>query len=204
MNIGAKYLRKVNMVLRCPHRRKSKFLRQLKEDVLDYCGTHPCYTLEALEAQFGKPEDVAADFYAQSDPGTVSRYAYTRLRFAYGLLAVLLLISVSVISVNAVRYRKTQQLIGQPHTAQIFVHPNGKVCDEFTVRTNYQGRDVYWQYHSCLGGLWLTCPPEDSDGSEPYATDVYLNHNGTIEHWTYSDDNFHWMRVLDTDIKKEG
>lgn len=197
------YLRQVKKHLCCPRPLKKKYLRQLEDDVHLFCeGEDADYT--ELKAHFGDPADVAADFFSQADPCAVSRFAYGRLRLAYFLLALTVIASLSIVTVNALDHMKTQQLLGETHTADTVHHLNGEECSKFYVRTNYRGRDVYWEYCSCVGGMWLSVPPELFDGTEPYATDVYLNNHGVIEHWNYSDENFHWIRVLDTDIQKEG
>ena len=197
MNRAAKqYLRQVRKLLCCPRSLSRQFLCQLEDEILLYC-ENKNIRFEDIENQFGSPEDIAADFYVQSDPSVVSRFAYTRLRISYGLLALVVLVAAVLITMNTIKNQNTQYLIDVTHTADTFVHPDGRVCDEFTVRTNYQGKDVYWEYHSCMGGLLLAIPPENSNGSEPYATDIYLHDDGIIEHWRYSDDNFHWIRVYD-------
>ena len=197
MNRAVKqYLRQVKKQLCCPRSLSRQFLRQLEDEVLLYCENENL-GFEDIQTRFGNPEDIATDFYTQSDPEAVSRFAYARLRISYGLLALVVLIAAVFITVNAVKNRKTQQLIDMPHTADTFVHPDGRVCDEFTVRTNFRGKDVYWEYHSCMGGLMLTIPPKDPDSNEPYATDIYIKDDGIIEHWRYSDDNFYWIRVYD-------
>ena len=56
------YLRAVRRALRCPGRQGKRLLRQLSEDIEEYCEEHPDATEEALCRRFGAPEDVAADF----------------------------------------------------------------------------------------------------------------------------------------------
>lgn len=63
MNKSAKrYLRAVRWALRCPGRQGKLLLRQLGEDIDEYCEEHPDATEEELCRRFGMPEGVAADF----------------------------------------------------------------------------------------------------------------------------------------------
>ena len=51
------YLRAVRRALRCPGRQGKQLLRQLSEDIEEYCEEHPDATEEALCRRFGTPED---------------------------------------------------------------------------------------------------------------------------------------------------
>ena len=192
-----KYLRQVKKHLCCPRSHSRDFLRQLEDDMLLFCEEQDTADLLQLTAQFGHPKDVAEDFCAALDPRTVTRAAFTRLKFAYLALAVILVLALSFVMLQAVDCCKTQQLVSGARAGDVFIHPNGTECATFWVRTNYQGRDLYWEYHSCTGRMLLILPPAEADGTEPYATDIYLNANGTIEHWTFGQEHECWIRVYD-------
>lgn len=170
----------------------------MEAELLFFCEKQGSAEYEQLAAQFGQPGDVAADFFAEADAKSASRFAYTRLKIAYLLLTVVVVAALSAVAVSAANYAETQQLVSGAQVAETYIHPDGKECTTFWVRTHYRGADVYWEYHSCIGCyLNLSTRPETADGTEPYATDIYLNHDGTMIHWNYSDDNFYWIRVYD-------
>lgn len=170
----------------------------MEDEILIFCENEKIADYAQLVARFGKPEDVAEDFFAGLDVKIVSRFAYNKLRVSYLVLAVVLISALSVGVVRICDHYETQQLVSNSYTAETFVHPNGTECDVFYVKTQHKGHDVWWEYHTCNGKyLYLSIPPEDSDGTEPYATDIYLNYNGTVVHWTRSEDHVMWIQSYD-------
>lgn len=192
-----KYLRQVKKHLYCPQSLRKDFLRQLEDELLLFCEQQEETSYAQLAERFGRPEDVAADFFAEANPKTVSRFAYRRLKAAYAAFAIVILVALSIVGVIAAGYAQTQKLLSGAYEAETYLHPDGTECKRFVVRTNYRGRDVYWEYTACTGMLWLTVPPETWDGTEPYAVDIYLNENGTLEHWTFGQEHMMWIRVYD-------
>lgn len=169
----------------------------MEDDILLFCETREDAGYAQLVGQFGQPRDVAADFFSELDPKAVSRFAYIRLKAAYLLLTLAAAAALAVVIFSAVNYAETQQLVSGAYTAEAFLHPNGTECSTFLVRTNCNGDDVYWEYHSCIGHLVLGGSPDKVDGTEPYAVDIYLNNQGNIEHWTFSQKYTDWIRVYD-------
>ena len=169
----------------------------MEDEILLSCEREAVSYLDLVE-QFGEPRDVADNFLAELDVKTVSRFAYRNLRLSYFALAVVLAATVSLAAAQIVSYRNAQMLVSNAQTAGTFVHPDGTECNVFWVKTQYQGNDVWWEYHTCTGKYLHLCPPPaDADGTEPYATDIYLNENGTIVHWTHTQDYLFWVRVFD-------
>lgn len=169
----------------------------MEGDIQLFCEEQQKATYAQLVERFGKPQDVASDFFAEADAKAVNRFAYSRLRAAYLLLAIVLVVALSAIVVKTIDYVQTKQLISNLQPADNFIHPDGTECNVFWVRTNFRGEDLYWEYHSCMYNLRLIPPSEEADGTEPYATDIYLNRNGSIEHWTFGQDHLCWVRVYD-------
>ena len=147
----------------------------MEDEVLLLCEREAVSYLDLVE-QFGEPRDVADDFLAELDVKAVSRFAYRNLRLSYFALAVVLAATVSLAAVQIVGYLNAQMLVSNSQTAETFVHSDGTVCNVFWVKTQYQGKDVWWEYHTCTGKYLHLCrQPADADGTEPYATDIYLN-----------------------------
>ena len=171
----------------------------MEDEILIFCENEKMADYAQLVARFGNPGDVAEDFFAGLDVKVVSRFAYGRLRVSCLVLAVVLVSALSVGVVRIYDYCRMQQLVSNSQAAETFVHPNGTQCDVFYVKTQHEGHDVWWEYHTCNGKyLYLSIPPKDSDGTEPYATDIYLNYDGTIVHWTRSENHMMWIQAYDT------
>lgn len=182
----------------CPGSHKKEFLRRLENDILLYCETQGNIDYTRLTEHFGQPKDVAADFFSELDAKTVSRFAYMRLRFTYMILGIVLTASLSVVAINIVDYRNTQKWIsGAPEAETYVYHRDGNEYTRFWVKTNYRGCDVFWEYNSYMDGLFLTREPEEWDGTEPYAEDIYFYEDGRLEHWTFGQDHMFWVRVFD-------
>ena len=97
MNKVAKhYLRAVRKALHCPGRQGKQLLRQLSEDIEEYCEEHPDATEEALCRRFGAPEDVAADFAEDLGGSIAANIQRRRNRIATAVIVVLVLVAGAV------------------------------------------------------------------------------------------------------------
>lgn len=93
MNKSAKhYLRAVRRALRCPGRQGKLLLRQLGEDIDEYCEEHPDATAEELCRRFGTPEGVAADFVEDLGGSIAVNIQRRRNRIATVVIVLLVLI----------------------------------------------------------------------------------------------------------------
>lgn len=93
MNKSAKrYLRAVRRALRCPGRQGKLLLRQLGEDIDEYCEEHPDATAEELCRRFGTPEGVAADFVEAMGGSIAVNIQRRRNRIATAVIVLLVLI----------------------------------------------------------------------------------------------------------------
>lgn len=97
MNKVAKhYLRAVRRALRCPRRQGKQLLRQLSEDIEEYCEEHPDATEEELCRRFGTPEDVAADFVEDLGGSIAVNIQRRRNRIVTAVIVVLVLVAGAV------------------------------------------------------------------------------------------------------------
>lgn len=93
MNKSAKrYLRAVRRALRCPGRQGKLLLRQLGEDIDEYCEEHPDAAEGELCRRFGTPGNVAADFVEAMGGSIVVNIQRRRSRIATAVIVLLVLI----------------------------------------------------------------------------------------------------------------
>lgn len=190
-----KYLRRVKRNLCCPRSIRRAFLRRLEDELALSCGQGEA-AFDQLAEQFGLPEEVAANFLAELDVKVVSRCAYNRVRLAYLTLAAAVL---AALVLAVVQYTAKAQPIANVREVDAHTHVNGEACESFWVKTQFRGQDVYWEYHSAYDGLlFLSDIPEDADGTEPYAVELYLNHKGELSHWKFGQLHRFWVKVHDT------
>ena len=90
------YLRAVRRALRCPGRQGKRLLRQLSEDIEEYCEEHPDATEEELCRRFGTPEDVAADFVEDLGGSIAVNIQRRRNRIVTAVIVVLVLVAGAV------------------------------------------------------------------------------------------------------------
>lgn len=156
-----------------------------------------------LCGRFGAPREAASEFLSGLDPKITSRFVYRRMRFSCGVLAVVLSAALALVGFYGIRYHRAQDLVAHSQLASTFTHPNGTECDVFYVRTKFRGNDLYWEYHTCLKNMYTVVPTEEMEEQLPYATDVYINRNGTTEHWTFGQKHRCWVRVYDEEKSQE-
>ena len=90
------YLRAVRRALRCPRRQGKQLLRQLSEDIEEYCEEHPDATEEELCRRFGTPEDVAADFVEDLGGSIAVNIQRRRNRIVTAVIVALVLVAGAV------------------------------------------------------------------------------------------------------------
>lgn len=137
------------------------------------------------------------DFFAELDAKTVSRLAYMRLKITYLLFTASITAALFGVTVSITDYVNTQKWLSGVPVMQTYTLKNGNEFTGFWVKTNFRGKDVYWEYNSYLDGMYLIPPPEEADDTVPYAVDIYFYENGTMEHWTFGQDHMFWVRVFD-------
>lgn len=183
----------------------------MEDDILLYCEEEEA-DYPQIVARFGNPADVAEDFFHTLDAKVVGRFAWNRLRVAYWILAAGFIVSLIGVGVNFHGYVQTQQLLSNAKTGESckvryhtspFDRAEEGDCTVFIVRTHRKGNDYYWEYHSCVNRFYNTLPPTDSDGSEPYAEDIYVNINGETTHWHFGEEHTGWYKVFDEDETQE-
>lgn len=134
MNKSAKrYLRAVRRALRCPGRQGKLPLRQLSEDIDEYCEEHPDAMEEELCRRFGTPENVAADF-VEAMGGSIAVNIQRRRNTIAAVVIVLLVLIVGAVTA---RWIWIQQLFLDFHWVESITYE----VDELP---EYTGT-IYWE-----------------------------------------------------------
>ena len=138
------YLRAVRRALRCPGRQGKRLLRQLSEDIEEYCEEHPDATEEELCRRFGTPEDVAADFVEDLGGSIAVNIQRRRNRIVTAVIVVLVLVAGAV----TVRQIWIQQLLLDMHWVESITY----IADEPLEEPD----EIYWS-------VTFTSPPETEE-----------------------------------------
>lgn len=138
------YLRAVRRALRCPGRQGKRLLRQLSEDIEEYCEEHPDATEEELCCRFGTPEDVAADFVEDLGGSIAVNIQRRRNRIVTAVIVVLVLVAGAV----TVRQIWIQQLLLDMHWVESITY----IADEPLEEPD----EIYWS-------VTFTSPPETEE-----------------------------------------
>ena len=138
------YLRAVRWALRCPGRQGKQLLRQLSEDIEEYCEEHPVATEEELCRRFGTPEDVAADFVEDLGGSIAVNIQRRRNRIVTAVIVVLVLVAGAV----TVRQIWIQQLLLDMHWVESITY----IADEPLEEPD----EIYWS-------VTFTSPPETEE-----------------------------------------
>ena len=138
------YLRAVRRALRCPGRQGKQLLRQLSEDIEEYCEEHPDATEEELCRRFGTPEDVAADFVEDLGGSIAVNIQRRRNRIVTAVIVVLVLVAGAVTA----RQIWIQQLFLDSYWVESITYEADKPLEE--------PGEIYWS-------VTFTSPPETEE-----------------------------------------
>lgn len=142
--VAERYLRAVRKALHCPGQQGKRLLRQLSEDIEEYCEEHPDATEEELCRRFGTPEDVAADFVEDLGGSIAVNIQRRRNRIVTAVIVVLVLVAGAV----TVRQIWIQQLLLDFHWVESITYEADEPLEE--------PDEIYWS-------VTFTSPPETEE-----------------------------------------
>lgn len=142
--VAERYLRAVRKALHCPGRQGKRLLRQLSEDIEEYCEEHPDATEEELCRRFGTPEDVAADFAEDLGGSIAVNVQRRRNRIVTAVIVVLVLVAGAVTA----RQIWIQQLFLDSYWVESITYEADKPLEE--------PGEIYWS-------VTFTSPPETEE-----------------------------------------
>ena len=142
--VAERYLRAVRKALHCPGRQGKRLLRQLSEDIEEYCEEHPDATEEELCRRFGTPEDVAVDFVEDLGGSIAVNIQRRRNRIVTAVIVVLVLVAGAVTA----RQIWIQQLLLDIHWVESIKY----IADEPLEEPD----EIYWS-------VTFTSPPETEE-----------------------------------------
>ena len=142
--VAERYLRAVRKALHCPGRQGKRLLRQLSEDIEEYCEEHPDATEEAVCRRFGTPEDVAADFVEDLGGSIAVNVQRRRNRIVTAVIVVLVLVAGAVTA----RQIWIQQLFLDSYWVESITYEADKPLEE--------PGEIYWS-------VTFTSPPETEE-----------------------------------------
>ena len=142
--VAERYLRAVRKALHCPGRQGKRLLRQLSEDIEEYCEEHPDATEEELCRRFGTPEDVAAAFVEDLGGSIAVNVQRRRNRIVTAVIVVLVLVAGAVTA----RQIWIQQLFLDSYWVESITYEADKPLEE--------PGEIYWS-------VTFTSPPETEE-----------------------------------------
>ena len=142
--VAERYLRAVRKALHCPGRQGKRLLRQLSEDIEEYCEEHPDASEEELCRRFGTPEDVAADFVEDLGGSIAVNVQRRRNRIVTAVIVVLVLVAGAVTA----RQIWIQQLFLDSYWVESITYEADKPLEE--------PGEIYWS-------VTFTSPPETEE-----------------------------------------
>ena len=142
--VAERYLRAVRKALHCPGRQGKRLLRQLSEDIEEYCEEHPDATEEELCHRFGTPEDVAAAFVEDLGGSIAVNIQRRRNRIVTAVIVVLVLVA----GVVTARQIWIQQLFLDSYWVESITYEADEPLEE--------PDEIYWS-------VTFTSPPETEE-----------------------------------------
>lgn len=104
-----KYLRSVKHAAGCPPSRKAEILKHLENDILLYADENDVEDISEIVEKFGSPEEIAKSFIEESDLKAVSHSLKANRRIVAAILAVVLVVGLIVIAINAYNLWRAEQ-----------------------------------------------------------------------------------------------
>ncbi len=92
--LAKKYIRRVSLKMPIIGARKKQFLATLRDEVDEYLAENPQADYPQLEARFGTPEDISADFIVQMPSWEINRRFRIRNRIIAIFAVIALLIAI--------------------------------------------------------------------------------------------------------------
>lgn len=142
--VAERYLRAVRKALHCPGQQWKRLLRQLSEDIEEYCEEHPDATEEELCRRFGTPEDVAAAFVEDLGGSIAVNVQRRRNRIVTAVIVVLVLVA----GVVTARQIWIQQLFLNSYWVESITYISDEPLEE--------PDEIYWS-------VTFTSPPETEE-----------------------------------------
>lgn len=102
-----KYLRRVRGWLPCTRRMKNDIMARIEDSVLSWAQENPRCTYPDIEAQFGKPETIAADYVDNLGTAELLKNLHIKKKIVTAVTAVAVIIaliwavSVAIVTVDA-------------------------------------------------------------------------------------------------------
>lgn len=121
-----RYFRSIRSWLPCGAKQKQQIMDQVKENVLAFCEEHPEADLDAVQAQFGSPQQIAAAYVDDMDTPALLTALRLRKRIVTAVIAGL---SVAMILWGAAVCTAMieQRDINYGHTENQITEHNGEV-----------------------------------------------------------------------------
>lgn len=91
-----KYIKDVRSYLLCDYKTQSKFINRLKNDIFSYIEDNSVNDINKVYEQFGKPEDIAKNFFKNSDMRRIKRKMNIGRMIIFGAAAALIIWAVGV------------------------------------------------------------------------------------------------------------
>ncbi|MGN1026934.1 MAG: DUF6120 family protein [Faecousia sp.] len=95
-NIKAQYLRELEKLLPYDSAQKKHCVAELENSIDEFLEDYPDTSLETLYTEFGQPKDIAAIYLNQANPVCVSQKYFIRKRIVFGVIAVLVVLTLGV------------------------------------------------------------------------------------------------------------
>lgn len=97
-----KYIHDIKALFPIIRRTEKIYLRQMKQNIDDYCTCYPVSSMEEIYLEFGKPEDVVHDYYSLMDMAplfTSIRIRHTIKNFLTFICVILFAITLFVCAI---------------------------------------------------------------------------------------------------------
>ena len=165
----------------------------MEDDILLLGGNE---SYEEVAGHFGNPKDVAEDFVIGLNAAEVSRFACTRLRVLYWILAIFVLLLFGFMIPKAIaEVRETYSFLSAHYNEYIVIEDSDETPYSQWEHTVHNGEDFYWGYYP-EEKQWKRIPkPSENADTKPAAFGSYMDTGNGWIHWEYDGENNTWILV---------
>ena len=128
-----RFLWRVRRSLPCSHKEKRGILLPIRQEVAAFLETNPKASMNAIEARFGSPLDIAAAWLDSADKPKVLRAMQFRKRIAFAILAAVFAVAIARIITLSIRTDAIVKIANGYGVTEIIVHESEYIFEDESI-----------------------------------------------------------------------
>ncbi len=112
-NFSKKYMDDVKTLFPIIRKSEKAYLRQMKQNIADYCEQSTVSSVDELYEEFGKPQDVVYDYFSMMDITQLLSHIHLRRTIKHFFTAICAIVFAIALFVTAILYQEHLEVMRQ-------------------------------------------------------------------------------------------